>query len=914
MADQIKDNFSVKSINGRTAVLQKNADLETKIIEKRMKNQLRAEQKLQSEISKIDDDIRTAKRLGLDSQVKDLEQQLRRKKVALTKAHADTVKQEKAAAAEAAAIAEDAAKRQYERLNALERTAHQSRIAEELAEERKKYQAMQDAAVAAGDKKAAAEAAAAERSAAAKEKIARDEAKRLNRATGDLQSKKEFSSARAEESKEAARGAKSNVKLLEAKFAKEDLALQKKIQAAKKNGNKQEVKDLEALRKKKRKDFEESTEYVEAERAAKEASAEATKDSFTAAADELAVNSKKALESVAGNAAAAMTNAVEADMDAMFGDQGRINTRLQGYDQNFTDIVKDIQKNVGMSGLVSQKDVVAKMVELADSGVAYNLEMRAFLASTADNIASTFDVFSSDLARLIRIQQADTTAARMGMEQSLTELFNTYFSDSSYMTKGGAADTVSSSLIGAMSQMSRDDALAFEYTVQKWLGALYSLGLSDEGVSTIAQGINYLGTGDVNALNGNDTLQTLLAMSAARSSGKSYSDMLTQGLTAKDTNDLLKSMVNYLAEIAESQDNMVTKAAYSDLLGMTITDLSSFQQLQTEEIDNLYKTNMDYSQMMTKTTSQLNSMITRVNMGKVIDLALENAMTGASVGIGSNPATYGLWKTINLVESLTGGIDIPKVEIAGFEIDLRTTVEKLMKTGMAGISLIGSLVGSLANGSLFGTMDLSKWGYEDYTTRGAAVTQLFSGSSTSVSESSSMRMSSSGDDMASTSMSDATENAQEDSGTSSEEMEEGKELNEKIYKAIAANEGEHTVLTVLDTIAHQLRDDRVFYTSGSGYSTSSSVQSILKSSSYVDLLKTSIVQSAGDESASLLSNIEAATGISAGAVQSKPDVSLSDVIHQAVVAALFNVAQGTTFKSEVTNSPSDPINVKNVTI
>lgn len=913
MADQIKDNFSVKSINGRTAVLQKNADLETKIIEKRMKNQLRAEQKLQSEISKIDDDIRTAKRLGLDGQVKDLEQQLKRKKVALTKAHADTVKQEKAAAAEAAAIAEDAAKLQYERLNALQRTAHQSRIAEELAEERKKYQAMYDAAVAAGDKKAAAEAAAAERAAAEKEKIAKDEAKRLNKATGDLQSKKEFSRAQAEEAKETARGAKSNVKNLKADFSKEDLALQKKIQAAKKSGNKQEVKDLEALRKKKRKDFEESAEYVEAEKEAKEASAEATKASFSAAADEIAENSKKALENVAGNAAKQLTNAIESDMDAMFGDQGRINTRLQGYDQNFTDIVKDIQKNVGMSGLVSQRDVVAKMVELADSGVAYNLEMRAFLASTADNIASTFDVFSSDLARLIRIQQADTTAARMGMEQSLTELFNTYFSDSSYMNKGGAADTVSSSLLGAMSQMSRDDALAFEYTVQKWLGALYSLGLSDEGVSTIAEGINYLGTGNVSALNGNDTLQTLLAMSAARS-GKSYSDMLTQGLTAQDTNDLLKSMVNYLAEIAESQDNMVTKAAYSDLLGMTITDLSSFQQLQTAEIDNLYKTNMNYSQMMNKTSSQLNSMITRVNMGKVIDLAIENAMTGASVGIGSNPASYGLWKTINLVESLTGGIDIPAVEVYGFMVDLHTTIEGLMKTGMAGISLIGSLVGSLANGSLFGTMDLSKWGYEDYTTRGAAVTQLFSGSSTSVSESSSMKMSSSGDDMASTSMSDASEDAQSDAGTSSEEMEEGKELNEKIYKAIAANEGEHTVLTVLDSIAHQLRDDRVFYTMGSGYSTSSSVQSILKSSSYVDTLKTAITQSAGDESASLLSNIEAATGISAGAVQSKPDNTLSDVIHQAVVAALLSVAQGTTFKSEVTNSPSDPINVKNVTI
>ena len=115
--------------------------------------------------------------------------------------------------------------------------------------------------------------------------------------------------------------------------------------------------------------------------------------------------------------------------------------------------------------------------------------------------------------------------------------------------------------------MRGENALSFEYQVQKWLGSLYSLGMDSGTISTIAQGLNYLGTGNVEALNGNESLQSLLAMSASRA-GISYADILTGGLDADTTNNLMKSMIEYLKSIAENTDNnQVTKSAYSTGFG-----------------------------------------------------------------------------------------------------------------------------------------------------------------------------------------------------------------------------------------------------------------------------------------------------------------------------------------------------------
>ena len=224
-----------------------------------------------------------------------------------------------------------------------------------------------------------------------------------------------------------------------------------------------------------------------------------------------------------------------------------------------------LKNNLAVSPFVSLEKTLDNLAKLTEAGIAYNLEERAFLSTISDKIATTFDVFDSNLMRLIRLQQADTTAARLGMEAALTRFLNTMFADTSYLNN--AYDNVSQAIIDANATMSREDSAEFEYVLQKWLGSLYSLGFSDTAVTKIAEGINYLATGNVQALAGNTPMQTLLAMSASRA-GMDYANMLLYSPSPKELNDLLKSMVEYLREIAQNSDNQVVKSAYGELFNI----------------------------------------------------------------------------------------------------------------------------------------------------------------------------------------------------------------------------------------------------------------------------------------------------------------------------------------------------------
>ncbi len=102
---------------------------------------------------------------------------------------------------------------------------------------------------------------------------------------------------------------------------------------------------------------------------------------------------------------------------------------------------------------------------MVDAGIAYNVEQRAFLSTIKDKIATTFNAFDGTLLRLVRIQQQDTTAARLGMESALTTFLNSMYETTEYMK--GVADSVRSNLQETMSLMSATDAVGLEYEVQK---------------------------------------------------------------------------------------------------------------------------------------------------------------------------------------------------------------------------------------------------------------------------------------------------------------------------------------------------------------------------------------------------------------------------------------------------------------
>lgn len=524
-------------------------------------------------------------------------------------------------------------------------------------------------------------------------------------------------------------------------------------------------------------------------------------------------------------------------LDDILGDQDKNMARLQGSMIDWREKVDDVSDAIGFSGIVSKKNVISKMSELVDSGVAYNLELRAFISEASQSIASTFDAFDSNLMRMIRLQQADTTAARLGLEATLTKLFNEKFKDTSYLTKGGASDAVAQALMDSSAMMSKESSLVYEYTVQKWLGSLYSLGASDSVVNTIAQGLNYLGTGNVSALNSNSALQTLFAMSASRvSGGKSYADMLNQGITAEDTNKLLKAMVEYLAEIADSQTNMVTKSAYAELFGMSITDLSTFASITQQEINSLFETTTNYNGFLNETETQLKQIKKRKSLSEMVDTAVDNALVGVATNIGSNAVTYGTWKALEVLQQYVGEVNIPSVLAAGFGLAADIDLIKTAQSAITGFSLVSDLIkgiGDLALGK--GPTKLSQWNMEEYTERGegSGIKALAEGTSSGTSYSAKFGVAPSAtspkssnmfdliqqqvkeeelsvgtgnyssSDMETVSLTSATDKAYENSGVSSQELQEERELTRDIYNALAGDSTPN-IITLLTSISSQI--------------------------------------------------------------------------------------------------------------
>ena len=507
---------------------------------------------------------------------------------------------------------------------------------------------------------------------------------------------------------------------------------------------------------------------------------------------------------------------ISQEVESFYQYQAQINARLQGSDTTYQSALKLISKNIGISGVMSQKAAIENLRKLSEEGIAYNLELRAFLATVSDKIATTFDVFDSNLLRLIRLQQSDTTAARLGMEASLTRLFNEYFSDTSYLGDNGAFDSVSQALLEANSQLSKNASIEFEYMVQKWLGALYSVGMDSSTIDTIAQGLNYLATGNVNALNGNESLENLLAMSASRA-GIPLADILTGGLDAQTTNDLLKSMVEYLQEIAESAENQVVKSAYSDTFGFSIADLTAVQSL--DNLNSIHKKSLGYDESMDELKGQLNELKSRIHITEIISNVIENATSNAASGIGNNTATYGLWKILDVVTDATGGkgINIPAIMAAGFGVELNSDVLSLIRIGITGLPLMATLLDSLFSKSLFGTTDIADWGYEEYTSRGSATRGISKGTVSGFSQSTEFNAvgSRSAEDIKNTTLSDAADQADEDETITNKHVDEATtSLNDALISE------DTDVITEIIGINQRLDDylnlQRVFMIGGGG--------------------------------------------------------------------------------------------------
>lgn len=376
--------------------------------------------------------------------------------------------------------------------------------------------------------------------------------------------------------------------------------------------------------------------------------------------------------------------------------QAKVNTRLQGsgkYWQGTFGIESLLSGAVGATPWLKTQVLMDNVIKATEQGIAFNIEQRAFLQTISENIASTFDAFDSNLMRIVRLQQADSTAARLGLEADLTRFLNSYFQDTSYLNN--AFDSVSSNLIEATSLMSAEQAVAFEYQVQKWLGSLASVGFGDSALSAISQALGYLGSGNVSSLAGSEAMQNLLVMSASRA-GLNYSQLLIDGLNESNTNKLLESMVKYLEEIAES-DNKVVKSQYAQIFGMNVSDLTAVKNLSSS-VGKIAKSTLSYNSAIGELYSQMMQLPTRLSMGGMLQNLMDNVNYSVGSSIAGNPVTYALWQITSMIEDLTGGIALPTFSVMGNSVDLNTTVTNLMRAGIVGVSTLGA-IGDVISGA-----------------------------------------------------------------------------------------------------------------------------------------------------------------------------------------------------------------------
>lgn len=402
-----------------------------------------------------------------------------------------------------------------------------------------------------------------------------------------------------------------------------------------------------------------------------------------------------AIAGAVGDAIADLAKKLEQQIDKIASYQGEIDTRLQGssLDKSSGSYWKQISKDMMSIGIINpffrQEQFAENIKSLVDMGIAFDLEQRAFLMTIKDKIATTFNAADGTLLRLIRIQQQDSTAGRLGMESALNAFLNSMYENTEYLKQ--VADSVRSSLVEMEALMGGAEAAEIEYQVQKWMGSLYSVGMSDNAVSSIAQAIGLVGSGQLEGITGGGTGN--LVIMAASNAGLPIADILTNGLTSEDTNKLLNAIVEYLAKLAEdSSDNKVVQQQLANVFGVKASDLKAATNLvKPGSVSAISGHNLSYSNMLAQLNNMVGSMASRTSLGEMMTNIWENGQYSLASGVASTPVSYLTYKMASLLDSAVGGIDLSFVNLFGSGVDLNTTVADLMRVASLGTGIIGSL-------------------------------------------------------------------------------------------------------------------------------------------------------------------------------------------------------------------------------
>lgn len=322
---------------------------------------------------------------------------------------------------------------------------------------------------------------------------------------------------------------------------------------------------------------------------------------------------------------------------------------VTGEIKDFNQLNSKIQWDIGLSSIIKQETLLGNISSLVTQGITSDIESLGILTSIRDKTVASFDVTNSDLRRLIKLnqQKGNLTAKQFGLADALKETFNATFGDSSFIND--MFQSITGTVIDAVSANANTngtDSTSFYSVLDNWLGAMYESGMSRNTVDTIARGINLIGSGNINELSGNKSLQNLMLLSMDRA-GLDYADILQRGLSDSDVNLLLSNIVDYLAEITDNtKKNNVLQSSYANLFNMSISDMTAIQ--------NLSKTNfsakvLDGYNALSQTIQEVNNLSSRTSMAEQINNVIDNAKFSFGSSVADSKLAYITYKTSNIL-------------------------------------------------------------------------------------------------------------------------------------------------------------------------------------------------------------------------------------------------------------------------
>lgn len=372
-----------------------------------------------------------------------------------------------------------------------------------------------------------------------------------------------------------------------------------------------------------------------------------------------------------------MSKSINQAAQAMSSYFGRIQANLEGTGMDYYSISDDTEAALGFSRLIKQTDYLSQIADLSNQGLVTDIEQRALLESIKDRTLTSFNVANAGLQRLVRLGEQNSIN-QFGLELQLKRVLNK-FGDSSYLQS--MFDGVTSAIMDA-SVVGNSEITNFNSTVQTWLGSMYSYGMSENIVNAIATGINALGSGNVKALTGDESIQRLFLLSMDRI-GMDYADVLQQGLSSDDVTQLLASVIKYLDEISSNtKDNLVLKSSYSNLFNMSVTDMEAIHSVASSigDINKAIISVSDSQKLVKDTVTNV------VSQNTLASEKFENLFANFSYSFGSNVAeSGGLYTTYRISEMVSDLFS----EFAG----LPGKIGKVAKAGQAIFTIPQYIIG-----------------------------------------------------------------------------------------------------------------------------------------------------------------------------------------------------------------------------